>query len=89
MRLIFVFIRFLIVSDGLSNKLLKNSLSQSKQERTWIHPGKNRFTKLLHDWMITFQNILNLKLSWNSWNKTLANYRLEKDYYLEKIILLF
>ena len=39
------FSRFLIASDGLLNKLSKSSLSQFRQEKIWIPPGKNRYTK--------------------------------------------
>ena len=82
-------IRFLIASDGLLNKLLKNSLNLSKLGRIWIHPGKNRFTKSSHDWMITFQSTLNLRLFWNNWNKSLDNYRLEQVFFKEIFLLIW
>ena len=58
--------RSLTVSAGLSSKLLRSSLKQSRLEKIWILPGKNRFTRSLHAWTTTFQNILNLKRFWNS-----------------------
>ena len=67
-RALFIF-RCLIGSDGLLNKHWRNSLKQSRQERIWIHPGKNRSTKLSHVWMITFQSTLNHKHFWSNWNK--------------------
>ena len=65
---LFIF-RCLIGSDGLLSKLWRNSLKQSRQERIWIHPGKNKSTKLSHVWMITFRSTLNLKHFWSNWNK--------------------
>ena len=65
---LFIF-RCLIGSDGLLSKHWRNSLKQSRQERIWIHPGKNKSTKLSHVWMITFQSTLNLKHFWSNWNK--------------------
>ena len=63
---VFIFSRFLTGSDGLLNKLLRSSLSQSRLEKTWILHGKNKFTRSLHAWTTTFQNILNLKHFWSN-----------------------
>ena len=42
---VFLFSRCPTGSVGLLNKLLRNSLSQSRLEKIWILPGKNKFTR--------------------------------------------